>query len=136
MKFIFTLLITSILSINCFSQNSFLTLTYQEVLDELKQRNIEIMESDSVHIHSVDGITYRNLIFYFTDSICLQMVTTFQNSDDFLKTIKYYDYKYKSNEPMLWFVDFDGGVDSIRAYRKQGYDMIVEDYIFLFEGDD
>lgn len=136
MKFIFTLFITSILSINCFSQNSFLTLTYQEVLDELKQRNIEIMESDSVHIHSVDGITYRNLIFYFTDSICLQMVTTFQNSDDFLKTIKYYDYKYKSNEPMLWFVDFDGGVDSIRAYRKQGYDMIVEDYIFLFEGDD
>lgn len=135
MKCILIILISLLLSANCFSQNSFLTLTYQEIFDELKQRNIEIMESDSAHIHAVDDITYRNLIFYFTDSICLKMVTTFQFPQDFLKIIKYYDSKYKSNQPMLWFMSFNGGVDSIRAYRKNGYDMIVENYIFLYEGD-
>jgi len=130
--FLFIFISIFLISTDCKSQGEYLSMGYEDIVEILKDSKIDIVERDSVYIHSVDVNTYRNIIFYFTDSICTKTITTFQNSIDFLKLINFYEIKYKSDLPMTWYVTLENGIDSIRAERKKGYDLIEENFIFMF----
>lgn len=86
------------------------------------------MDIDSNHIHAVDTVKYTNLIFYFDNDICYEIVTTHQIEQDYDKILNYLDMLYLKSNINEWYFDFDQGRDIITLEKKIGYFLVREEF--------
>ena len=126
--FIISTLSLSIASRSSFSQSVYLNMTREKVVELLNEREIEIMDSDNGHIHSVDDRLYRNLIMYFEDGYCYKVITTFQEPESFMKMLGFLRRRYKEVGKMCWILPMESGKDVVIAYRETGFDVIEEEF--------
>lgn len=112
-----------------FGQSKYLGMSKNKIIKILLTEKIDIVESTSDMIHSVDDKTLCNLIFYFDDNDnCYHLKTTFQEETGFFKLINYYQVRFKTDTGMEWAIPFKNGVDSLKASRQNGFDLIEETF--------
>ena len=133
MKHLLTLMASLHLGFGGIAQSSYLTVSRKEAVRLLNERDIDIYEHDSDHIHSVDGNGLRNIILYFTEDACMRVVTTFQRKEDFERVVAFMNRNCEWIDELCWKVKVEGGIDSIVAWRKTGYDMIEENFVSVTE---
>lgn len=110
------------------SQSVYLTMDRDEVVKMLRERDIEVMESDSVYVHAVDDRLLRNLIFHFEGGKCKKMFTTFQQEQGFLRMLDFLNRNHKEIGTMSWMLPMENGTDVVKAYREVGFDVIEESF--------
>lgn len=91
-----------------------------------KNKSVVIMDIDSNHIHAVDTVKYTNLIFYFNNDICYEIVTTHQIEQDYDKILNYLDMLYLKSNVNEWYFDLDQRRDIITLEKKTGYFLVRE----------
>lgn len=133
MKHLTILMASLYLSYGCIGQSSYLTLEREGAVKLLNEREIEIYEEDSDHIHSVDSIGLRNIILYFTEGVCMRVVTTFQREEDFKRVVAFMNRSFEWIDELYWKVKMEGGEDVITGWRRPGYDIIEENFVSSVE---
>lgn len=110
-------------------QSKYLGMSRKHIIESLRSEGIEIMEQDGYMIHTVDDKTLCNIIFYFDDSKhCYHIKTTYQEEKGFLKLTNYFEMRYGIEKGFNWAIPFKNGIDSIKATREYGFDLIEETF--------
>jgi hypothetical protein len=125
------LLVSSIVflgSCGAMSQSPYLLMRHGDLSALLRFQGLDVMETDSSHIHCVDDRKLRNVILFFSDGVCKRVMTTFQNHYDYQKVMNFLDVRYGDLEGTTWIIPMANGYDMIRGVSRRGYDIIDENF--------